>query len=63
MNVVDSYFATKANMGAADEFHEAISQKDIDLIRKAKLHLFLAPTITFAVCYGVSSLKNQVLMS
>lgn len=63
MNIVEKYYMKKASMGLSDEFYEAIEEKDIQILRKAQMYLFIAPTMTIGVVYLLNRLRYEVLMS
>ena len=54
MNVIDKYYMRKASLGMSDEFYQEIEQRDIVLLRKAQIYLFVAPTVTGATMTGTT---------
>lgn len=51
MNIIESYYIKKANLHHTDDFHERIEDNDINLLRKAKFYMLIAPVMTFGIVY------------
>jgi hypothetical protein len=63
MNIVEKYYMRKASMGMSDEFYKEIEQRDIEIMRKAQIYLFVAPTLTVGVVYLLNKMRYEMLMS
>lgn len=63
MNIVEKYYMRKASLGMSDEFYKEIESKDLEILKKAQLYLFIAPTMTVGVVYLLNKLRYELLMS
>lgn len=57
MNVVEGYYFNKLQNGE-DKFYDRIEEKDIEILRRAKVYMYSAPLFTVGVCFGLVTLKN-----
>jgi len=63
MNIVEKYYMKKASVGMSDEFYKEIEHRDIEIMRRAQLYLFIAPTMTLGIVYILNKLRYELLMS
>lgn len=63
MNIVEKYYMKKASVGMSDEFYKEIEYRDIEIMRRAQLYLFIAPTMTLGIVYILNKLRYELLMS
>ena len=53
----------KASVGMSDEFYKEIEYRDIEIMRRAQLYLFIAPTMNLGIVYILNKLRYELLMS
>ena len=53
----------KASMGSSDQFYQELEQSDIDIMRRAQMYLFVAPTFTVGFVFLLNRLRYELLMS
>ncbi len=63
MNIVEKYYIKKASVGVSDEFYESIEPRDLEILKRAQLYLFIAPTATVGFVYLLNKLRYDILMS
>ncbi len=63
MNIIEKYYIRKAHLNQKDEFYGEIEKGDIELMKRAKLYLFIVPIVTFSACYIGKELRTQMFMS
>lgn len=51
MNVIEKYYLRKATRGVKDDYHTRIDEGDLDILRKSKFYMVLAPCVTFGAVY------------
>jgi hypothetical protein len=63
MNIVEKYYMRKASMGQNDSFYTELEKGDIDILRRAQIYLFVAPTVTMGFVFVLNKLRYELLMS
>ena len=63
MNIVDKYYMRKASMGQNDEFYQELEKRDIEIMKRAQVYLFVAPTLTMGFVFVLNKLRYELLMS
>lgn len=56
VDTLTRYYLTKANLRAADEFHDHIAYSDIDTLNKAAAYCFIAPAGTLLFVHFLKNL-------
>lgn len=59
MDSVTRYYFAKANLKAADEYHDHIQYTDIDNLRKAAAYLLIAPVGTFLFVHFLKTVQED----
>lgn len=63
MNIVEKYYMKKASMGMNDDFYQEIEQRDLQILRRAQIYIFIAPVMTMAFVHLLNKLRYELLMS
>jgi hypothetical protein len=50
-------------MKQSDEYYERIDKHDIDILRKAKAYLLVAPVLSVGFVYLLNKFRHEMLMS
>lgn len=58
MNIIEKYYIRKAHLNQSDDYYSEIDQGDIELMKRAKLYLFIVPIMTFGACYLAKELRS-----
>jgi hypothetical protein len=58
MNIIEKYYIRKAHLNTKDDYYGEIDKGDIELMKRAKLYLFIVPAITFSAFYLAKELRT-----
>ena len=63
MEVIQNYYRMKSQINVNDEFHERISEKDLDILRKSLALVIITPFCSIALMYLAKEIKREYSFS
>ena len=61
--IIAQYYKEKSHIEVNDEFHKALSEGDIDIMRKSFGYVLVTPFLSFLFMYLAKGLKKESSMS